>query len=64
MQMPEYLRKAVVDLKKCEVYGAEDMLAVTFFMLLKEAYEKGQITEETREILLENSRNNFKNLEI
>lgn len=50
-------------LKKCQTYGAEKLLEEAFFSFLKEAYEKAEITEETRKILIENSGNNFKNLE-
>lgn len=64
MKIPEYLKKAMLDLKNCEVYGAEDQYAEVFFLVLNEAFQKKDITEETKQILLKNSENNFKNFEI
>lgn len=63
MNLPEYLKKSMINLRECKTYGAEDIFAETFFLFLNEAYEKGEITEETKKLLIDKSTNNFKDFE-
>lgn len=63
-EIPKYLEEAIINLKNCDNFGAEDLYAESFYYFLEEAFKNNEINLEIKNILLKNSENNFKNFEI
>ena len=63
MKLPDYLKNAMINLKNCTTVAADSLYFEDFLWKLEKSQKEKEIDEETKKILIEESYNNFKNLE-